>query len=292
MPMERITNELAHLKNYGFVWRYGDNDVKALVCAPLEQEGFANAFSTRTGGVSPYPENALNLAGFDEDAAENIHENRRRFLSLFEGEWTLATQWQVHSADVCLISSAEYAKENNDKHKCDALVSNAQNVLLGVKTADCVPLLLGDARKNAFASVHAGWRGTLESIVVNTINKMREEFGTRPEDIRAAIGPAASGACYEVGADVIDAFKNKFSNADSLLTPTKENHAFIDIQKANQQQLVSAGVDPEKIHVAPMCTMTRTDLFFSYRIERKLYGKTGRLLSVIGVRSAECGVRI
>lgn len=269
------------LKNHGFAWKHADDNVKALVCLPLEAEGFVNAFSTRTGGVSPYPENSLNLAGFDEDLPANIHENRRRFLKLFDGSWTLATQWQTHSADVCLINGAEDAKEN-DKIKCDALVSNASNVLLGVKTADCVPVLLGDVKTKAFASIHAGWRGTSNSIVINAINKMSEEFGTRAEDIRAAVGPAASGKCYEVGADVIDIFKNNFPNAEMLLTPTKENHAFIDIQKANQQQLISAGVSPDKIHVAPMCTMSRTDIFFSYRVEKKVYGKTGRLLSVIG----------
>lgn len=270
------------LKNFGFAWKFADDNVKALVCLPLEAEGFINAFSTRTGGVSPYPENALNLAGFDEDLPANIHENRRRFLKLFEGKWTLATQWQTHSADVCTVRDAKEAEEHRDKLKCDALVSNASNILLGVKTADCVPVLLGDVKTGSFASVHAGWRGTASSIVVNAIKKMREEFGTRAEDIRAAIGPAASGKCYEVGADVIDAFKSKFPNAEELLTPTKENHAFIDIQKANQQQLISAGVTSGKIHIAPFCTMTRTDIFFSYRVEKKLYGKTGRLLSVIG----------
>ncbi len=281
--MERITNELAHLKNFGFAWREIDG-VKALVCLPLEHDGFANGFSTRSGGVSPFPQNNLNLAGFDEDTEENIHENRRRFLTLFENEWTLATVWQIHSADVRVIRDFEDAKQNNDKDKCDAIVSNVPNVLVGVKTADCVPVLLGDVRTKTFSAVHAGWRGTLNSIVINAVNKMREEFGTRAEDIRASIGPAASGKCYEVGADVIDAFTNNFSNAETLFTATKEGHAFIDLHKANRDQLISAGVNPEKIHVAPYCTMTRTDLFFSYRVEKKLYGKTGRLLSVIGKR--------
>ena len=290
MPMEIITAESEQLKSLGFAWREV-NGIKALVCTSLEREGFTNAFSTRIGGVSPFPQNDLNLAGFDDDAKENIHENRRRFLTLFEGEWTIATQWQVHSPDVHHVKDAEDAVADRDKHKCDAMISNASNVLLGVKTADCVPILIGDTKTKAFASVHAGWRGTASTIVINAINKMREEFGTKPGDIRAAIGPAASGKCYEVGADVIETFKEKFADADSLLTPTRNGHAYIDIQKANHSQLISIGVDAAKIQVAPFCTMTRTDLFFSYRVEKKIYGKTGRLLSVIGVRSAECGVR-
>jgi hypothetical protein len=281
--MEIITNEKDVLEQSGFYWRERDG-LKVLVCGPLERDRFINGFSTRKGGVSPMPDNDLNLAGFDDDLAENIHENRRRFLKLFEGEWTLGTVWQTHSADVRLVQDAKDARLNSDKDKCDALVSNAPKVLLGVKTADCVPVLLGDTKTKAFASVHAGWRGTLQSIVINAINKMREEFGTNPEDIRAALGPAASGKCYEVGSDVIEAFHAKFPDADSLFTPTKEGRALVDIHKANFNHLVEAGVGPDKIHIAPLCTMTRTDLFFSYRVEKKLYGKTGRLLSVIGRR--------
>jgi hypothetical protein len=279
--MEIITNEKDDLEQSEFYWRERDG-VKVLVCGPLERDRFTNGFSTRKGGVSPMPDNDLNLAGFDDDVSVNIHENRRRFLTLFEGTWTLGTVWQTHSANVRLVHDAEDARLNSDKDKCDALISNAQGVLLGVKTADCVPVLLGDTKTKAFASIHAGWRGTLQSIVINAINKMREEFGTDPKDIRAALGPAASGKRYEVGRDVIETFRAKFPDADSLFTPTREGHALVDIHKANFNQLVEAGVGPGRIHIAPFCTMTRTDLFFSYRVEKKLYGKTGRLLSVIG----------
>src|SRR5260221_8347903 len=105
MPMEMITEEselkrqqVAALHTAGFYWHERE-PVRALVCAPLEQDGFTNAFSTRLGGVSPMPEAALNLAGFYEDDTENIYENRRRFLELFDGDWTLAGCWQMQSAD-------------------------------------------------------------------------------------------------------------------------------------------------------------------------------------------------
>ena len=101
MPIEIITDE-AELTRAGFQWREKDN-VLALCCAPLEELGFVNAFSTRLGGVSPFQQDALNLAGFNEDAAENIYENRRRFLKLFAGDWTLAACWQTHSADVRVV---------------------------------------------------------------------------------------------------------------------------------------------------------------------------------------------
>jgi len=255
--------------------------VRAIVCAPLEREGFANAFSTRLGGTSPMPHAALNLAGFDDDTAENIHENRRRFLRLFDGEWALAACWQVHGGEVRVVHDAA-TDVRADAERYDALVTRAPRVLLGVKTADCVPVLLGDARTGACASVHAGWRGALASIVPHALERMRAEFGTHAADVRAAIGPAAGACCYEVGSEVINAFRERFAYADDLLIPTREAHARIDLQRANRQQLIDAGVDGERIHTLPLCTMCRTDLFFSYRREKSLYGRTGRLLSVIG----------
>jgi hypothetical protein len=110
--METIISE-AELQHAGFYWRDKDG-VRALVCAPLEQAGFANGFSTRAGGTSAMPENSLNLAGFNEDAAENILENRRRFLKLFPGEWSLAGCWQVHGSHVRLVKSKSEAKPAED----------------------------------------------------------------------------------------------------------------------------------------------------------------------------------
>jgi purine-nucleoside/S-methyl-5'-thioadenosine phosphorylase / adenosine deaminase len=284
---EDVKRNEAALQGAGFYWRERAG-VHALVCGPLEQEGFANGFSTRLGGVSPMPQDSLNLAGFNEDDAENIYENRRRFLKLFEGEWTLTGCWQIHSADVRLVKTEDDAQPKpgvlGDDDYCDALVSNVPNILLTVKTADCVPILLGDKQTGAFAAVHAGWRGTSASIVGAAIERLKTEYGTRPENLRAAIGPAANVCCYEVGADVISTFRQRFSDADSLMVPTRDAHARIDLQKANRDQLVSLGVGAEQIHSAPFCTMERTDLFFSYRREKAIHGRVGRLMSVIGRR--------
>jgi polyphenol oxidase len=294
MPMEMITEadelkrqQVAALQNSGFYWRDRDG-VRALICAPLEPDGFANAFSTRLGGVSPMPLAALNLAGFNEDDAENIYENRRRFLKLFDGDWTLAGCWQMHRADVRIVHDHQEAQAKpgvlGDDVYCDALVSNTPKVLLGVKTADCVPVLLGDPKTGAFAAVHAGWRGTSASIVLKAIAQMQSEYGTRAQDLRCAIGPAANTCCYEVGSEVIERFKELFPQSDHLFTPTRTGHARIDLQTANRDQLITAGVSPERIHAAPLCTMDRNDLFFSYRREKSMHGRVGRLMSVIGRR--------
>ena len=283
IPMETIISD-AELEHAGFHWRERD-DVRALVCGPLEAAGFANAFSTRTGGVSKMPEHSLNLAGFNEDSAENILENRRRFLKLFPGDWVLAGCWQVHGADIRQIETAADAKPATDAHGdtiyCDAIVSDAAGVLAGVKTADCVPILMGDANTGAFAAVHAGWRGTVASIATNALSRMIAAYKTNASDVVVAIGPAAGKCCYEVGSEVIEQFNEKFVDAE-LFTPTCENHACVDLIKANRAQLISAGVNEENIYAAPLCTMCRTDLFFSYRREKSLYGKVGRLMSVVG----------
>jgi len=284
--METIIDE-ADLERAGFYWRASKRGVRALSCAPLERDGFTNAFSTRLGGTSLMPHSALNLAGFQDDAAENIHENRRRFLELFDGHWTLATCWQVHGTDVHVVCGAKEADDARDDERCDALATNAPNVLLGVKTADCVPVLLGDARTGACASIHAGWRGTLAGIAPRTLARMREEYGTRSADVRAATGPAAGVCCYEVGPELVAGFHETFAEAGELFVPTTDGHARIDLQQANRQQLLAAGVAAERIHIAPFCTMCRTDLFFSYRREKFVHGRVGRLLAVIGKASAE-----
>jgi purine-nucleoside/S-methyl-5'-thioadenosine phosphorylase / adenosine deaminase len=282
--MEMITSD-DQLTEAGFYWRESDG-VRALICAPLEADGFINGFSTRLGGVSEMPVNSLNLAGFNEDAAENILENRRRFLKLFPGQWAFAGCWQVHGADVRVVQTAADAKPAENQRGetifCDVIVSNANGVLAGVKTADCVPILMGDTRTGAFAAVHAGWRGTLAGAVVVGAERLAKEYDTNPADLRVAIGASAGPCCYEVGSEVIDAFTSKFAGGDKLFTHTREGHARVDLLKSNRDQLISIGVKPERIHTAPICTMCRTDLFFSYRKEKAIHGKVGRLLAVVG----------
>jgi YfiH family protein len=285
MPTETITDSSdAAARRAGFRW-LERGGVRALSSRALDEAGFANAFSTRTGGVSPFPSNDLNLAGFDEDSAENIYENRRRFLALFEGDWTLAACWQVHGTNLRVVRAVPEPRGVGEEERCDALATDLARVLLGVKTADCVPVLLGDARTGACAAVHAGWRGTSSSVVALALRRMKEEYDTNPRDVIAAAGPAALRCCYEVGAEVFEIFNERFpSYAADLFTPTRDGHALVDLHGANRRQLIDAGVADENVHAAPLCTMCRTDLFFSYRREKQTHGRTGRLLGVVGRR--------
>ena len=281
MPVEMIMNDAETLAESGFYWRERDG-VRVLVCRPLEEAGFVNGFSTRLGGVSDFPADSLNLAGFDEDPAENIYENRRRFLNALGGDFRLATAWQVHGDGVKTVRTD--GDIENSEEKFDSLVSNLPGALLGVKTADCVPVLIGDSATKAFAAIHAGWRGSARSIVVRAVERLQDEFGSEPKNMFAAIGPAAGCRNYEIGTDVIEAFSTAFDGSEKYFVPTSEGHAYIDLHLANKDQLLSCGVPHASIFTAPYCTMDRVDLFFSYRVEKKLYGKTGRLMSVIGRR--------
>lgn len=242
------------------------------------------------------PDQSLNLAGFNEDSAENILENRRRFLKLFQNnsaEWALAGCWQVHGSDVRLVKTYGEAKPAEDARGdmvyCDAIVSNAENVLAGVKTADCVAILIGDPVTQTFAAIHAGWRGTLAEVATRALRQMVAEYQTQPKDVWVAIGPAAGACCYEVGRDVIDGFVGKFPDQD-IFTETRTDHACVNLTSSNRLQLIAAGVAESHIKIAPLCTMCRTDLFFSYRREKNVHGKVGRLMSVIG-RTGKLGNR-
>ena len=270
------------LTESGFLWRERGG-VKVLVCRELESAGFANGFSTRLGGVSPFPDGDLNLAGFDEDTAENIGENRRRFLAAFEGNYQLATVWQVHGDSIKTIQKKEDI--GNSEDRADAIVSKLPSILVGAKTADCVPVLIGDPKTGAFAAIHAGWRGTAQSIVTRSVERLAVEYGSDPAEMIAAIGPAAGCSNYEVGNDVIDAFAQAFPGTEKYFKPTRDGHAFVDLRAANHDQLTACGIKFSNIFTAPFCTMDRPDLFFSYRLEKRKLGKTGRLLSVIGRQS-------
>jgi YfiH family protein len=293
MPVEMIIKEPsafgdqpsgdheATLADSGFFWRER-GDVKVLVSHTLEEAGFANGFSTRHGGVSPFPERSLNLSGFDDDTAENIYENRRRFLSVFDGDHRLALALQVHGTNIRVVETE--ADIGDSEVHADAVMSDLDGVLAAAKTADCVPVLIGDPATGAFAAVHAGWRGTADSIVRLAVGKMCERYGSDPANLIAAIGPAACGRNYEVGRDVIDMFVANFNEGGEYFTPTREGHALVDLHAANRDQLLAAGVADANISTAPFCTMERSDLFFSYRREKGDFGRTGRLLSVIGRR--------
>ncbi len=257
-----------------------------IVCRPLEAAGFVNGFSTRRGGVSALPANALNLGYFAGDTRENVDENRRRFLADLNAEGRpIHSLKQIHSRIVHHLRDDSPGNLSDGPEKQgDALFAETARDLVGVFTADCLPVLIADTATGAFAAVHAGWRGTLQRITEHTLEAMREAYGTRPENCLVALGPNASVECYEVGDEVVEQFRAEFDYADEFFArPEGGVKTHLDVRRANLLQVERAGVPREKIYSAEYCTMRRTDLFFSYRRE-KPHGHVGRLLSVIGRR--------
>jgi len=256
--------------------------VQLVVCKPLEQLGFKNAFSTRLGGVSPLPADALSLGNFNQDERANVIENRRRFLSALDAvDWPLVTAKQIHSADVRSVLDAADAR--SEPVAGDALTANLKNTLLAIQTADCMPVLIADERTRAFAAIHAGWRGTLAGIVARTVERMQYEYDSRPADLHAALGPAICAEIFEVGAEVLDAFRQKYDYAETLFSKLQPNgKGHINLNRANTQQLIALGVGADRIYDSGLCTWLRNDLFFSYRLERGAEKPVGRLLNVIG----------
>ncbi|HEX4807509.1 MAG TPA: peptidoglycan editing factor PgeF [Bryobacteraceae bacterium] len=157
----------------------------------------------------------------------------------------------------------------------DALVSREIGQSIGIRTADCVPILLLYPEHRAVAAVHAGWRGTADAILLRTLETMRREFGTAPESVYAAIGPAIQACCYEVGSEVSERFAPLFPE-----WPAEPGRRNVDLPEANRRHLMNAGVPNDHIYNCGLCTHCHAELFFSYRREPQ---NPGRMLSSIGV---------
>ena len=249
--------------------------VKAFVCRPLESAGFLNAFSTRTGGVSPMPDRDLNLA-FNEDAPANVEENRRLFLRAAGlPSWPIVTARQVHSSDVIEVP-ATVQKEQ----EADALFTRSSGALLAVKTADCVPILIGDPATGFSCGIHSGWRGAEANVIRSAVLKLKGA-GANPDAMIAAIGPSACARCFEIGADVATRF-NALGFEGSVTRINGSLH--LDLEDICVRQLESAGVRTANIHRAGHCTIHEKFLFFSHRREGKSGRPVGRMISVIGRR--------
>ncbi|MCS6885010.1 MAG: peptidoglycan editing factor PgeF [Acidobacteriota bacterium] len=254
-------------------------DVKVVECVPIREAGFVAAFSTRCGGVSALPAGDLNLGYFAKDDPANVSENRRRFLTALGLEgYKIATVKQIHSSMVYVVDDLNAIAGVS----CDALLTRLEKVLLGILTADCLPILIVDTVRNVCAGAHAGWRGTLARIAEQTVTAMQKTYGTYPEDCLVAMGPAIGICCFEVGPEVRESFEREFSYAESLFcNPRADGKSHMNLRQANIAQLEAMGISRDKIYVWAECTLCNTTKYFSYRAEARR-GAVGRLLSVVG----------
>jgi hypothetical protein len=247
------------------------------------------------GGVSTvYGGNSLNLGWTKDDEAALVAENRRRFLQAVCGQdagVSLVGVRQIHSGVVREVKEGDEALEGrlqNAEGKAvlegDGLITDVPGVLLGVGTADCVPVLVVDVEKRVVGAFHAGWRGTVARIVEHGVAKMREEYGSRVEDLSAAVGPSIGACCYSVGPEVRSEFWGKFGYAKELFS-VDAGTMRLNLWEANRRQLLDAGIGAERITVVGECAACARDedgglRYFSHRREK---GVAGRMLNAVGV---------
>jgi YfiH family protein len=298
-----------------------------------KHEWLRHGFSARAGGVSRiYDQTAtkgsLNLGWTKEDDPLNVAENRRRFVREIAGHAAvkLVTLRQFHSGMVRVIGGdgvEDATAQNRDPGPAnlrletpdgravlrgDGMMTDVAGLMLGIQTADCVPVLVADVRRRAVATFHAGWRGTLARIVERGIGRMRLRYGSRPEDLLAVVGPAIGPCCYSVGEEVRFEFESQFAYAPQLFSevydsdPVRDKYPLLflparapghsnlgpqihlDLWEANRRQLLDAGVKARRITVLGECTACARVAgrlkYFSHRGES---GFAGRMMGVVGI---------
>lgn len=230
------------------------------------------AQSTRKGGVSLAPFESLNLGKSVGDNIENVEKNRELFFRELGFKKSEAVfSHQIHGAQILIVN------QPGDYPGFDAQITNKKNICLAVSIADCTPILIYDAKNEAIAAIHAGWKGTVANIVSDTLAAMNQNYGTIGEHCFAYIGTCISFENFEVNADVADHFLPQFKRFD-----TQKNKYFVDLKAANKAQLKAFGLPEDQIEISEFCTVKNNNLFFSHRFEK---GNTGRMLAGIGMKN-------
>jgi YfiH family protein len=237
----------------------------ALRCVPL-------------GSIAPHVFTTRQLALSSTDDSDR--------LAAAVGANAVAMAKQVHGRTVVVVRDGDVPPAVAPE--ADAFVSTSRDVAVAVRVADCVPLLMADRSRGAVAAVHAGWRGTAARAAIAALDALEHEFGTKPADIVAAIGPSIGACCYEVGTELVDAFAaaghERYLIDRWFLSPapprgSRERAGLrLDVAGANRDQLVLAGVPEDHIHMSQLCTAMHLDVLTSYRAEKE---QAGRLAAVI-----------
>lgn len=239
----------------------------------LERLGWIiHGFLTRHGGVSPFPYNFLNVGVNSGDKRENISENLRLITNAFEfGKNRLILLKQMQKDGIHTIRIPE--KPLSPPLHGDAMITNLPNLVLGIKTADCLPILIVDVQQRVISAIHAGREGTALEITRKVLRRMKDEWGCSEEDLLITLGPSIGLCCYEIDDKVFRREWEPFSIS------TKPGRWKIDLAMINISQMKEEGIQERQIWGVDLCTSCHSGLFFSHRRE----GQTGRQLSFIGM---------
>ncbi|NDV77600.1 peptidoglycan editing factor PgeF [Dysgonomonas sp. 511] len=227
--------------------------------------------TTVEGGVSGGNYATFNLGMYCGDDIDHVAENRERLAGIIGiGEEDIYVPYQTHEDKAVVINEEFLQKSDLEKiqalNGADALITNQKNICIGITTADCVPILIYDPVQNVFAAIHAGWKGSVLKIAGSTAKAMVEQFGCKESDLLAGIAPCISQKHFEVGEEVVDAFLSAgFAFEDIAYRNKDTGKAHIDLERVNELTLLSAGILPENIEKAGLCTYSNPDKFFSAR---------------------------
>jgi len=240
--------------------------------------------STRLGGASRSPYDAMNLSFGRGDDPDAVGENFRRFCAALGGKpEDVVLSRQEHHVNIRNVTAVDRGKgvtRERDYTDVDGLITDEPGILLCTQYADCVPLLFADPVKKVVAASHAGWKGTAAGIGRVTVEKMRADYGCDPGDMMVGIAPSIGPCCFEVDAPVLEAFQKLAVFDEGCFTAKPHDKYMISLWEVNRRSLVAAGVRPGHITVTDLCTRCRPDLFWSHRAAGD---KRGSLAAMIGV---------
>lgn len=267
---------------------YAENSGVPFLTFPIfEQYPIIHGFSTRLGGVSRGDCESMNLSFSRGDRLEDVRENHRLFAAAigYDVEQLVLTD-QVHSTNIRRVGkedTGEVFYPVRSIRETDGLITDEPGVMLMTFFADCVPLIFYDPVRHAVGNAHSGWRGTVQRMGQKMTGRMKEEFGSKPENLLAVVGPSICQSCYEVSEEVIREFQKIFAkkDLDKICYKKPDGHYQLDLWQANKKILEEAGLKPEHICVSEVCTNCHPDLLFSHRFTK---GKRGNLAAVIGLK--------
>ena len=265
------------------IWNLTESAGVPLLVSPLlEETGIAKqGFSTKLGGVSKGECATMNSSTTRGDDPEAVNENRRRLAAAIGvEERKMVYTNQTHTTNVAVVDETNYGETMPET---DGMITNVPGLCLVTFYADCVPLYFVDPVKRVIGLSHSGWRGTVHKMAIATVRKMQETFGCDPVDIRSVVGPSICQECYEVSEDVIDEFRANYKETDwDSLFYRKENGKYqLDLWRANEINLLDAGVKAEHMAVTNVCTCCNHELLFSHRYTK---GKRGNLSAFLALK--------
>lgn len=248
--------------------RVEKNNIAIIQAANLSGEaGVLHGFTTRLGGVSEAPFDSMNMSMMRNDPPVNVDENFIRLCNAYGLDYnSLAIVNHEHGTNILRLDASHGGKGlyRMPFKPCDGFVTNDPGVTLVTIHADCSAVFLYDRELRAIGLAHAGWKGTLGRIGQKLAERMGAEFGSKPENLLAAIGPCICFDCFEVDHELGERFRSEF-NSSWIVKPGVEGKAYVDIRGALVIQLLDAGLRPKNISIMDLCTYENKSLLFSYR---------------------------